>query len=83
LCVGTWVAHPGLVQIALDVFNEHMPQPNQIHLRRDDVVVKNTDLLNINFKGSVTEKGIRDNIQVGLEYMEAWLRGIGCVPIHG
>ncbi|KAI8331737.1 malate synthase A [Chlamydoabsidia padenii] len=80
---GTWVAHPGLVQIALDVFNEHMPQPNQIHIRRDDVVVKNTDLLNVNFKGSVTEKGIRDNIQVGLEYMEAWLRGIGCVPIHG
>ncbi|KAI9303309.1 malate synthase A [Cunninghamella echinulata] len=80
---GTWVAHPGLVQIALDVFNEHMPQPNQIHIRRDDVVVKNTDLLNVNFKGAVTEKGIRDNIQVGLEYMEAWLRGVGCVPIHG
>ncbi|KAI8330900.1 malate synthase A [Chlamydoabsidia padenii] len=80
---GTWVAHPGLVQIALDVFNEHMPQPNQIHVRRDDVVVKNTDLLDINFKGAVTEKGIRGNIQVGLEYMEAWLRGVGCVPIHG
>ncbi|CAO3644974.1 unnamed protein product [Cunninghamella blakesleeana] len=80
---GTWVAHPGLVQIALDVFNEHMPQPNQIHIRRDDVVVKNTDLLDINFKGAVTEKGIRENIQVGLEYMEAWLRGVGCVPIHG
>ncbi|ORZ16979.1 malate synthase A [Absidia repens] len=80
---GTWVAHPGLVQIALDVFDEHMPQPNQIHIRRDDVVVKSTDLLNINFKGAVTEKGIRGNIQVGLEYMEAWLRGVGCVPIHG
>ncbi|ORX60296.1 malate synthase A [Hesseltinella vesiculosa] len=80
---GTWVAHPGLVKVAKDVFDEHMPQPNQIHLRRDDVVVKNTDLLNINFKGAITEQGIRSNIQVGLEYMEAWLRGTGCVPIHG
>ncbi|KAI8066843.1 malate synthase A [Gongronella butleri] len=80
---GTWVAHPGLVKVALDVFDEHMPQPNQIHIRRDDVVVKNTDLLNVNFKGAITEKGIRANIQVGLEYMEAWLRGTGCVPIHG
>ncbi|KAI8377536.1 malate synthase A [Radiomyces spectabilis] len=79
---GTWVAHPDLVKIALEIFNEHMPQPNQIHVRRDDVVVKNTDLLDINFKGSITEKGIRDNIQIGLAYMESWLRGVGCVPIH-
>ncbi|KAF7725296.1 Malate synthase, glyoxysomal [Apophysomyces ossiformis] len=79
---GTWVAHPALVQLAMDIFNEHMPQPNQIHVRRDDVVVKNTDLLDINFKGSITEQGIRDNIHVGLAYMESWLRGVGCVPIN-
>ncbi|KAI8885503.1 malate synthase A [Backusella circina FSU 941] len=79
---GTWVAHPDLVKIALDIFNEHMPQPNQIHVRRDDVKVTATDLIDINFKGSITEKGIRDNIQIGLAYMESWLRGVGCVPIH-
>jgi malate synthase len=79
---GTWVAHPDLVKIALEIFNEHMPQPNQIHVRRDDVKVTATDLIDINFKGSITEKGIRDNIQIGLAYMESWLRGVGCVPIH-
>ncbi|KAG0175602.1 hypothetical protein DFQ28_006635 [Apophysomyces sp. BC1034] len=79
---GTWVAHPALVKMAMDIFNEHMPQPNQIHVRRDDVVVKNTDLLDINFKGVITEQGIRDNIHVGLAYMESWLRGVGCVPIN-
>ncbi|KAI8993536.1 malate synthase A [Pilobolus umbonatus] len=79
---GTWVAHPDLVKIALEIFNEHMSQPNQIHVRREDVNVKQADLLNINFKGTITEAGIRDNIQVGLEYMESWLRGVGCVPIH-
>ncbi|KAI9023063.1 malate synthase A [Phycomyces nitens] len=79
---GTWVAHPDLVKIAFEVFNEHMPQPNQLHIRREDVVVKNTDLLDINFKGGISDKGIRDNIQIGLAYMESWLRGVGCVPIH-
>ncbi|CAO3697024.1 hypothetical protein G6F70_000466 [Rhizopus microsporus] len=78
---GTWVAHPALVKIALDIFNEHMPQPNQIHVRREDVQVSSLDLLNVNFKGAITEKGIRENIQVGLAYMESWLRGTGCVPI--
>ncbi|KAG1143064.1 hypothetical protein G6F37_005625 [Rhizopus arrhizus] len=78
---GTWVAHPALVKLALDVFNEHMPQPNQIHVRREDVTVTSVDLLNVNFKGAITEKGIRDNIQIGLAYMESWLRGVGCVPI--
>ncbi|KAH8554430.1 malate synthase A [Umbelopsis sp. PMI_123] len=78
---GTWVAHPDLAKIALEVFNEFMPQPNQIHVRRDDVVVTASDLLNINFKGAITEKGIRDNIDICLTYTEAWLRGSGCVPI--
>jgi len=79
---GTWVAHPDLVRIALEIFNEHMPQSNQLFVRRDDVHVTALDLLNLNFKGAITEKGIRDNIDIGLQYMEAWLRGSGCVPIH-
>ncbi|KAL9552510.1 Malate synthase, glyoxysomal [Mucor bainieri] len=79
---GTWVAHPDLVKIALEVFNEHMPQPNQLFKRREDVSVEQKDLLNIDFEGKITEHGIRDNIQIGLAYMESWLRGVGCVPIH-
>ncbi|OAQ27871.1 malate synthase A [Linnemannia elongata AG-77] len=79
---GTWVAHPDLVKLALVVFNEHMPQPNQLHIRRDDVHVEAADLLNTNVKGAITETGIRANVSVSLIYMEAWLRGLGCVPIH-
>lgn len=79
---GTWVAHPDLVAIAKDIFNKFMPTPNQLHVRRDDVVVKQADLLNISFKGSITDAGIRTNISIALLYMEAWLRGSGCVPIH-
>mmetsp|Transcript_5060 Transcript_5060/g.10990 ORF Transcript_5060/g.10990 Transcript_5060/m.10990 type:complete len:546 (+) Transcript_5060:142-1779(+) len=80
---GTWVAHPDLVKVALEVFNKHMPQPNQLHVRREDVAVSGSDLLNIRgLPGGITERGIRNNIDVGLQYMEAWLRGVGCVPIH-
>ncbi|ORY03899.1 malate synthase A [Basidiobolus meristosporus CBS 931.73] len=80
---GTWVAHPDLVKIALGIFNEHMVTPNQIHLRRDEVEVTAADLLNNNIEGGkITENGIRSNISVGLAYTEAWLRGLGCVPIH-
>ncbi|KAF9978407.1 hypothetical protein BGZ73_002586 [Actinomortierella ambigua] len=80
---GTWVAHPDLVKIATAIFNEHMPQPNQLHIRREDVHVTAHDLLNTNVQGGkITEAGIRANISVSLMYMEAWLRGLGCVPIH-
>ncbi|KAF9159931.1 hypothetical protein DFQ26_006031 [Actinomortierella ambigua] len=80
---GTWVAHPDLVKIATAIFNEHMPQPNQLHVRREDVHVTAHDLLNTNVQGGkITEAGIRANISVSLMYMEAWLRGLGCVPIH-
>ncbi|KAL1921161.1 uncharacterized protein VTP21DRAFT_10877 [Calcarisporiella thermophila] len=79
---GTWVAHPALIKIAMDIFNDHMPQPNQIHIRRDDVHVTAKDLLNMRVPGAITEAGIRNNLSVGLIYMEAWLRGVGCVPIH-
>lgn len=79
---GTWVAHPALAQIAGEVFNEHMTTPNQLHVRREDVQVNANDLLNMNVPGSITEEGIRKNLNIGLGYMEGWLRGIGCVPIN-
>jgi len=79
---GTWVAHPALAAIASSVFNEHMPTPNQMHIRREDVQVSANDLLNMNVPGAITEAGIRKNLAIGLGYMEGWLRGIGCVPIN-
>lgn len=79
---GTWVAHPALAAIAGEVFNKHMPTPNQMHVRREDVNITANDLLNMNVPGSVTEAGIRKNLDIGLSYMEAWLRGLGCVPIN-
>lgn len=79
---GTWVAHPALASIASEVFNKHMPTPNQLFKRREDVYVSANDLLNTNVPGSITEDGIRKNLNIGLGYMEGWLRGIGCVPIN-
>ncbi|TPX30634.1 malate synthase [Synchytrium microbalum] len=80
---GTWVAHPDLVKIAMDIFNKHMPTPNQLHIRREDVRVSGSDLISTaGLKGGVTEKGLRSNLSVGVQYMESWLRGVGCVPIH-
>jgi malate synthase len=79
---GTWVAHPALASIAADVFNKHMPTPNQIFVRRADVRIGQNDLLNMNVPGKVTEAGIRTNLNIGLRYMEGWLRGVGCVPIN-
>lgn len=79
---GTWVAHPALASIASDVFNTHMPTPNQMHVRREDVQVTANDLLNMNVPGKITEEGVRKNLAIGLAYMEAWSRGLGCVPIN-
>ena len=79
---GTWVAHPALASIASDVFNAYMPTPNQIYRRREEVHVTANDLLNMNMPGGITEEGIRKNLNIGLGYMEGWLRGIGCVPIN-
>jgi malate synthase len=78
---GTWVAHPGLVSVAKDVFDEHMPQPNQIDRKREEVKVTAKDLLAIP-QGTITEAGLRLNIDVGIQYLEAWLRGNGAVPIY-
>jgi malate synthase len=78
---GTWVAHPGLVPIAKEVFDTYMKTPNQIGRRREDVHVKAKDLLTVP-EGQITEEGLRWNIDVGLQYLESWLRGSGCVPIY-
>jgi malate synthase len=77
---GTWVAHPGLVPLAREIFDAHMPAKNQIEKRPQARVTRN-DLLSIP-QGARTEVGLRHNIRVGLQYLEAWLRGIGCVPIY-
>jgi malate synthase len=78
---GTWVAHPGLVAKAKEIFDRAMPGPNQTTLMRDDVSVTAEDLLAIP-EGEITEAGIRTNINVGLLYLQAWLSGNGCVPIY-
>ena len=78
---GTWVAHPGMVQLALDAFNGKMPQPNQIDRKRNDVKVSAKDLLDFGPSGPITEAGLRQNISVGVQYLEAWLRGRGAVPL--
>jgi len=78
---GTWVAHPGLVAIAKEIFDREMPQPNQIARKRQDVHVTASDLLAVP-KGTITEAGLRQNLNVGIGYIEAWLRGTGCVPLY-
>jgi malate synthase len=78
---GTWVAHPGLVPIAKAVFDEHMKTPNQIFVKREDVHITQKDLLEVP-SGEISDAGMRLNINVGLQYLESWLRGNGCVPIY-
>ncbi len=80
-CDGTWVAHPGLVPIAKEVFDEHMPRPNQYDRQRPDVIVAARDLLEFRPEGPITEAGLRNNISVGIQYLGAWLAGNGCVPV--
>jgi malate synthase len=78
---GTWVAHPGLIPIAKEVFDKTMPEANQIARKRQDVHVTAADLVTVP-TGDITEAGLRQNINVGIGYIEAWLRGIGCVPLY-
>lgn len=78
---GTWVAHPGLVPVAREIFDAHMKGPNQITRRRSDVRVDRHALLSVP-EGTRTEEGLRHNLRVGVQYLESWLRGIGCVPLY-
>lgn len=78
---GTWVAHPGLAPIAKEVFDTYMPTPNQIDNKRLDVAVTAADLLAVP-QGSISPEGFKNNIDVSVQYTEAWLRGNGCVPIY-
>jgi len=77
---GTWVAHPGLVPVAMEVFDRIMPGPNQIAKQLPDFHVTAAELLEVP-AGTITEAGLKQNVAVGLGYLEAWLRGIGCVPL--
>jgi malate synthase len=78
---GTWVAHPGLVPVAMEVFNEGMPGPNQLNVLREEVRTTAADLLKPH-SGTITDAGLRLNIDVALQYLTAWLGGLGCVPIY-
>ncbi|MDX1406148.1 MAG: malate synthase A [Woeseiaceae bacterium] len=78
---GTWVAHPGLVPLAMEIFDQHMPGDNQLDKKLDDVRIGAADLLQV-AKGKITEAGLRNNINVAVQYMAAWLGGNGCVPIN-
>jgi len=78
---GTWVAHPGMVAVAMKQFDELMPTPNQIHRKREDVSVKAEDLVEVP-KASITEEGLRSNISVGIQYIASWLSGNGASPIN-
>ena len=77
---GTWVAHPGLVPIAMEVFDRLMPKPNQIDKQVPEFTATQEDLLRVP-DGTITAEGVKWNIAVGLGYVESWLRGIGCVPL--
>ena len=78
---GTWVAHPGLVPVALEAFDAVMKTPNQIDRKREDVSVAGDDLLRFGPEEPITEQGLRANVSIGVQYLESWLRGSGCVPI--
>jgi len=78
---GTWVAHPDLVPVANGVFDQFMPRPNQLDTMRQDVTVGQRELLEVH-QGTRTEAGLRENIRVGVQYIEAWLRGRGAVPLY-
>ena len=79
---GTWVAHPGLVPVAKEIFDKYMPEPNQISSHKStNRAVQAKDLIEVP-KGDITEAGLRWNIDVGLQYLHSWLGGLGCVPIY-
>ncbi|KAH9942426.1 malate synthase [Epithele typhae] len=79
---GTWIAHPLINAIAMEIFNKHMLGPNQYHVRREEVKVAAADLLNTNVPGKITVEGVRSNVATALGYSAAWLAGNGCIPLN-
>ncbi|GGH00560.1 malate synthase [Polaribacter pacificus] len=78
---GTWVAHPGLVDLVMEVFDLNMPTKNQLHIRRNDVCITEKDLV-LEPKGTITAQGVQKNINVGILYLESWLRGVGAAALY-
>lgn len=78
---GTWVAHPDLVEVALKVFNENMPTKNQIHVKRSELNITEADLLEVP-QGSITEEGVRKNINISVLYIASWLNGQGAAALN-
>jgi len=78
---GTWVAHPALVPVAMEVFDRLMPGPNQLDVIGDGADIGQAQMLDMH-DGPRTEAGLRENIRVGIQYIEAWLRGRGAVPLY-
>jgi malate synthase len=80
---GTWVAHPDLVPVATEVFDGVLgDRDNQLERRRDDVSVSASELVDLRVEGgTVTEEGLRQNVSVGIRYIESWLRGVGAAAI--
>jgi len=79
---GTWIAHPLINQIAMEVFNKHMLGPHQYHIRKEDVKIAAADLINSNVPGQITSEGVRSNVATSLAYSAAWLGGNGCIPLN-
>jgi malate synthase len=78
---GTWVAHPGLVSLAMKVFDENMPTKNQMHIKPNELTITEEQLLELP-EGSITENGVRKNINVGILYIESWLMGVGAAALY-
>ncbi|EJD52461.1 malate synthase [Auricularia subglabra TFB-10046 SS5] len=79
---GTWIAHPLINKIAMEVFDKHMLGPNQYHVRREDVKVTAADLLDTRVPGKITEEGVASNVSAALAYSAAWISGNGCIPLN-
>ncbi len=79
---GTWIAHPLINKIAMEVFNKHMLGPNQYHVRREEVRVSAANLLDTIVPGQITTEGVRSNIECSLAYTGAWIGGNGCIPLN-
>lgn len=78
---GTWVAHPDLVEVAMKIFNENMPTKNQIHVKRNELNITEADLLEVP-KGTITEEGVRKNINISVLYIASWLNGQGAAALN-